>query len=493
MKLNRYIGLAAVVATLGFGSCKKDYLNTQPTDKVSGEVLFSSIDGARVALNGMHAYMNRSSAVFATARDDDFAQKAVDLTADLMGEDMVMEAPSAYGWFRSIYQYTDSRNPTSGDAPVLTWNFYYKIINNANNIINRIDAVPGTQADKNNIKGQALTYRAYAFYNLSIYFQHTYVGHQNDKGVILSLEPTTASTTPKSRATLQEVYAQITSDLKAALPLLTAAQSDKSQININVAKGIYARVALTMQDWNTAATMAKEARAPYSLMTPAQYKGGMNDVSSNVEVMWGSVRSDEQLNDMSIRSFFSHIDATSDGYAVVGMGKLISKKLYDQIPATDVRKQLFLAPGTEAYGLDVPYIQLKFRVPTAGSWAGTNSMFMRSAEMYLIQAEAEAHGAPGDAASTLKSLVITRDPSYVPSANILNDVLLQRRIELWGDGFRFGDIQRLKLPLDRTGSNHDAGTAIKLTLPVESNEFLFKIPQSEFDANKALTSADQNP
>lgn len=404
-----------------------------------------------------------------------------------------MQPPSYYGWFKLMYQYADNRDAATGTSPLLTWNFYYTIINNANNIISRIDAIPGALAEKNNVKGQALAYRAFALFNLATYYQHTYVGHEGDKGVILYLEPTTSLTVAKRRSTLRETYAQIVSDLKAAIPLLTSTQANKSNINVNVAKGIYARVALTMQDWTTAATMAKEARVGYSLMTPAQYKGGFNNVNSNTEVMWGSVRSDDQLIKMSLICYFSHMDATSPGYAKLGMGKLISKKLYDLIPATDVRKEVFIAPGGNAYGLNTAYMQVKFRVPTAGSFAGSNVMYMRAAEMYLIEAEAYAHGAPGDAAATLSALVLSRNPAFVPSANILDEVLLQRRIELWGEGFRYSDIQRLKIPLDRTGSNHDAGITLKMSIPAESNEFLFKIPQAEFDANKSLTAADQNP
>jgi hypothetical protein len=57
-------------------------------------------------------------------------------------------------------------------------------------------------------------------------------------------------------------------------------------------------------------------------------------------------------------------------------------------------------------------------------------------------------------------------------------VEVRRRFELWGEGFRGRDIKRLKLALDRTGSNH--------------NPWNYQIPQGEIDANNNISEADQN-
>jgi hypothetical protein len=61
----------------------------------------------------------------------------------------------------------------------------------------------------------------------------------------------------------------------------------------------------------------------------------------------------------------------------------------------------------------------------------------------------------------LFDLESSRDPQYVLSANtgqaLVDEILIQRRIELWGEGFRFLDLKRANAPLDRTGANHDIG------------------------------------
>lgn len=47
-----------------------------------------------------------------------------------------------------------------------------------------------------------------------------------------------------------------------------------------------------------------------------------------------------------------------------------------------------------------------------------------------------------------------RDASYTLSTNtgqaLIDEIMVQRRVELWGEGFRFLDLKRLNLPLDRT-------------------------------------------
>ena len=76
---------------------------------------------------------------------------------------------------------------------------------------------------------------------------------------------------------------------------------------------------------------------------------------------------------------------------------------------------------------------------------------------------------------------------------LLDAILLERRFELWGEGFRGRDIKRLKIPLDRTGSNFDPVLALYMILPAEDNRFVYQIPQGEIDANENISDDDQNP
>ncbi|NYI48592.1 hypothetical protein F5613_000637 [Macellibacteroides fermentans] len=70
---------------------------------------------------------------------------------------------------------------------------------------------------------------------------------------------------------------------------------------------------------------------------------------------------------------------------------------------------------------------------------------------------------------------------------LAEEIMIHRRVELWGEGFRFTDLKRLNLPLDRTGSNHEAAIAIKLSEPAGSKEWQYMIPQDELNANPLMT------
>lgn len=123
---------------------------------------------------------------------------------------------------------------------------------------------------------------------------------------------------------------------------------------------------------------------------------------------------------------------------------------------------------------------------------------MRVEEMYLIKAEAQAMA--GNAAagkSTLESFVQTyRDPAYTCSAtsaaDIQEEVYRQRRIELWGEGLNWFDIMRLNKDVDRRGAGYPNATSV-YNIPAGSDILLWRIPENEIQANKALSEGDNNP
>ena len=117
--------------------------------------------------------------------------------------------------------------------------------------------------------------------------------------------------------------------------------------------------------------------------------------------------------------------------------------------------------------------------------------------MYLIKAEAEAMG--GDLAkakTTLESFVQTyRDPQFKSKAasaeQFQDEVWLQRRMELWGEGFGLFDILRLKKPVDRKNSNYEA--IIQYYIEPESQILIYRIPQCEMNTNAGISEEQNNP
>ncbi|MFL5786999.1 MAG: RagB/SusD family nutrient uptake outer membrane protein [Flavisolibacter sp.] len=479
---------------LGITSCKKNYLETVPSNGVTQQQIFSRFNSVSAALEGIY----KEQFAFGTAgntRHDAFGPKAIDLDMDLMGNDMVVHS-AGYGWFNSDYQYTEWGVATQNRQSDYAWYIFYDIIKQANSIINNIDGVKdATQAQKDDLKGQGLGLRAYAYYYLINLFQQTYKGNENKPGVPIYL---TSAQEGKPRGTVQQVYTQIVQDLTQAETLLTGkTQTIKSHIDIHVVQGLRARIALMMEDWATAATYANKARTGYSLMSQGEYQAGFSS-ASNPEWMWGSIIPADQATIYA--SFFSHMDISTGGYAALGTQKKITKALYDQIPSGDIRKSVFKTPGTGTSG-NPDYNQLKFHVPTPGSWAA-DYLYMRSAEMYLIEAEAlQRSGNEAQARSVLETLIQSRNPGYSAASftgsALLDEILLQRRIELWGEGFSLIDIKRLKTGLNRPAGpgNHGAPSLDPsvYTIPDGDGRFLMRIPQRELDANNAMTPADQNP
>ncbi|MBN8666678.1 MAG: RagB/SusD family nutrient uptake outer membrane protein [Chitinophagales bacterium] len=495
--MKKILLIAAPVLILMVAGCKKSYLETVPTDAASEAQIFSKINAVNAALGGL--YKEMFTFAVGGGGHSDYGQKTYDLSADLMGNDMVVHS-QGYGWYNTTYQYTNWGLATTGQISDFGWFRYYDMIKQANKLYNFVDGVIDASAtQKESIKGQALGMRAYCYFNLINYYQQTYKGHETAPGVPIYTQDTTGG---KSRGTVQDVYNRIIADLTEAETLLTGkTRASKNEIDVKVVQGIRARVALVMEDWATAATYANKARQGYSPMTSAQYTAFSAFSSvNNAEWMWGSVITASEATIYA--SFWSHMDIRTGGYAALGQQKKITKALYDQIPAGDIRKAVFVAPGTGTSS-NPDYNQIKHQVPDVSNRWQADYLYMRAAEMYLIEAEALARQGGQDAAArtVLEALVQTRYPAYSAAGfsgtSLVDEILLQRRIELWGEGFSLFDIKRLNQGLNRpTGAgNHGAPNfnPVVYTTGPHDPRFLMRIPQRELDNNASMTPADQNP
>lgn len=498
MKHINKLFLPLAVLALTMGSCKKEYLETAPTDKVDNEAIFTTTANAMVALNGIHR-----SLYIQYSRQEEGGQGAVNLNIDYMGEDLVNTvSTTAFG----VHKWVTHRSATTLNNAFI-YTFYYRIIANANLIIDNIDAAEGPEADKKAIKAEALTYRAWAHFVLVQVFGKRYdaAGNNTQAGVPIMIS-SVRNADGNPRASVEEVYKQINIDIDAAIASFdgATARAYKSHFNINVAQGIKARVALTQGKWEVAAQSALAARTGLTLMTNADYLNGFNSIN-NTEWMWGSMQQEDQTT--YFYSFFAYM-GTYNSSANRSNPKRINSVLYDKISATDVRKKLWDPTGTNtafivpAGGVRSTYMQNKFK--NAGATSIGDVPNMRVGEMFLIEAEARARlGIAGNATETsnaqnvLNTLAVNRDASYVLSVNagtaLLDEILIQRRAELWGEGFRFFDLKRMDLPLNRAGGNATVAISGVLTIPAGGPEWQWAIPLDEINANPAIGAGGQNP
>ncbi len=476
---------AIVFMTVG---CSEDYLERTPTNSVAESDMFSDLTGAMTVLDGIH----RATYYYYGAHDL-FGQKAIDLIVDVMGEDL-FQNERGYGWFVGWYQYVESRNINSAKIE-FAWSYYYDLIDNANLILDNIDGASDIAMKTslaNNIKAQALTYRAFSFYQLVQLFSNRYEpgGANSHAGVPLVIA---SHSDPQARATVAEVYTQINKDLDDAIKLFqesTTSRPNKSHINLNIAQGVKARVALTTGNYAVAIENAQAAKKGYALTS--NYGGGFNDANDS-EWLWGAVLIDEQQT--SYASFFSQIDPMFGGYATLGNHKLISTELMDFMADTDIRKQLCqpeIYMDEDVFESDFSGKErVGYKFSGYGEWTN-DYLYMRAGEMYLIEAEANARlGKNAEAQGLIYTLVVARDPEYTKPAltgeDLIQHILLQRRCELWGEGQRLFDIKRLNIPMDRRGKGHtetfwDAAS----NYPAGSKMFNILIPKQEMDSNPLM-------
>ena len=476
-------------------SCGEDFLTTSPTQDIDDSAVTSSPDNMMLGLNGIHREMYTRRGCQGCV-----GQSALMIFNDALGEDFVLTNPNST-WFYSQYRWTAHRNANARDT-IWPWEFYYELIRNANVIIHgeeRVASNPEFTQDEINIPiGQSYAYRAFFHFNLVQMYAERYdeSGGNSQMGVPYMTEVVNEG---KARDSVEDVYAMIHQDLDEAISRLEHyVRPNKSHFDASVVKGLKARVYLTQGNWEMAAQYASEAREGTELMTQDEYTSGFNDYN-NREWMWASHVSADQSDRFG--NFGAQVSRNNSTTFIRTTPIAINITLYYSFPQSDVRLANF-DPTGEHEDLNLgsnftrrPYTSQKFIAPSVND-SHIDVPYLRAAELYLTEAEARANmGDDGRAAQVLYELVSARDDQYTLSSNtgddLLEEIYLNRRLELWGEGFRFFDLKRLNLPLDRTGANHNP-TAANNFLEVEAGDKMWQylIPEVEMHANPLM---EQNP
>ena len=436
-----------------------------------------------------------------------FGISAYNLMAEVMGDDMIMGAQgSGWFWFDAAYN-VKTRYTSSAWRSNDLWTAYYTWIANANYLLAACQSMSGTTAEKNYVKGQAYAIRAYSYFMLAQSFARTYKGHENDPCVPLFTRKVWEGSASALRSTVSQVYAQIDADIEQAVNLLNGTtQKNPEHIGYAVVLGLKARIALVKEDWATAYDAAVAAiNACGKTIQNVPSFIGVNDVTAG-NVMWGADIPSEE--DGMYASFWSHM-STNIAYGARAP-KLISLWLYDKMSATDARRAWWRTNNTGVGPQG--YVQQKFDVVPGTEWDG-DYIWMRVEEMYLTAAEAACRvGLTTSAKNYLTSLMSKRDPNYTCSktgtalgtlttdetGSLLEEILIQRRIELWGEDGRIYTIRRLRQGFERT--TQDGWPSSLLTTnhslqDPESYPWVMTIPRTEFYNyySRLIENADQNP
>ncbi|MEX0724020.1 MAG: RagB/SusD family nutrient uptake outer membrane protein [Gracilimonas sp.] len=481
--------LVTIVIT-AFTAC--DVLDSpEPQQSLPADEGLETVADFESALNG--AYNN----VQEFSNGDNSGQLA--FLNDIITDDAVWT-----GSFPTYVEVSAQQMSPSNGSITGQWNGAYEAINSANIILDNLDNLEADQAVIDDFRGQALFIRALEYYYLVQYFSLPWgaTADNSHDGVPLQLESVTSDEdfSNPSRATVQEVYDQIITDLETADGLIQNTTPNKAT-NAAVT-GLLARIALIQGEWTEAANYAGEITGDNAF-----------SLGGSVTEYFQSELSDESIFEIQHTTQDVPDPANTSLTAVYNPGTRddiqISQPFLDATDALITDDQQTALDAVDQSVEDTRVTQL-LEGTTAGDSnslkyedvvnAADNVPIMRLSEMMLTRAEALAEDAntlldvPQEAFDLVneirtRAMIVTdnngapTDPSIIEydqadfndKEEFIDAILLERRVELAFEGHRKTDLQRR--------GEDVGGTAW------DAPNLVFPIPESQIDANDNI---DQN-
>lgn len=465
-----FLGIFSLVVFL---SCESN-LETEPQQSVSTDAAFETLSDFTNAVNGLYT---------ALLQDRYYGRN---FPALMDGSSDNGNIPAGAGARLTVY-YTMDLNPTN--TSVTNWTQAYNVIGRTNQIINRIDDIPGEQNTRNVLKGQAYFVRALCHFDMMrVYAQdYNFTADHSHLGVPYVTGNEIGSPTRDDAAT---VFENILSDLGDAESLLA------TQVSVNLADrvsrmaalALRARVHLYMGDYSSALADADAVinSGNYTLSDYIILDGGGNPDPTQIDNWSTVIPMTESILEFQVTTNEFSGDARNvgllEGLAAIynrvdGYGDLgPSQNIVDLYDANDVRSAWYLNTGGVNFVNKYP--------GNDGNAREFTTPVLRLSEMVLIRAEALARTGQDGSAQTAVNLITAR--ANAPAINstgttLVQDILDERRRELAFEGHRYGDIKRLQIDINR-------GAACTLTngncvVPYGDKLFAWPIPVEETDAN----------
>jgi len=454
MKLNKYILVFALIGSVTL-SC--NVLEQEPELQISDERAFTNLNSANAALFGAY---NQLQAVY---------QGRLQRVSDVSGD--VSQSVGTWDFYREMDTYAVSPDNTE----ILDlWTSIYRTVNQANNLIEEVPKIDATQAQKDNILGQAYFLRALAFFDATRVWGGV-PGVVGDLGVPIVLSPSRGVNEDSypARATLQVSYQQVKTDLEEALKLLPESQANnaatRGRATKPAARALLSRLHLYLGEWAQAETRASEviADSKFSLIEYSAIFSADNSGESIFEVQFNNA------DQSGLRFWYAP-------GAIGGRGELAANTdFYNSFANNDARRALF--------GLDAT---LNLRYPSKYIRAGNvdNAHVLRIAEMYLNRAEARAKKtAPdNDGAKSDLNKVRTRAglSDYNDDIPLVEAIERERRWEFYAEGHILFDLVRTNRALTVLKNvNRRNGPPVTLS---SAGRQIMPIPRREMDSNKNL-------
>jgi hypothetical protein len=467
-------------------SCS-NFLEQEPGTQTSITEQLSNKRGVLEALAGI--YSNLSST---------FITERMAVYADIQGGNLKF-TPSASGNNRgnisvpgtleNIYNFQEQAIASNFEG---VYDDFYSIINETNLILEFVDALPdATTIEKNQIKAEVLTIRAYShFFLVNLYSQHYgFTSDASHLGIVYNFNTLTSGITYPSRETNFNTYKYIIEDIKTAFDLYTDSNAisegpSNSYFNSFTAKALLARVYLYKNDWVNAFSMADDVikNSGITLISANNYVSEWEkpDVPISETLLEFTIRRDDDGSvGNSLSAFYGY---TITGNIVEYSRYVASDDLFNLFEASDVRKNLFFPIAIPTL-IDDEF-ENKNYLFTNKFTGNPGYMAFRLSEMYLIRAEASFNlNNLEEAKNDINALRSRANASLLLDNNNLEDaIFLERRKELCFEGHLFYDIARNKKSIVR----NDGCISTTCNLNYPSPKFILPIPLDNINLNSNL-------
>lgn len=376
---------------------------------------------------------------------------------------------NAYLWIKDIFQTSSA---VEFSAP-------YIRISAANVVLEVLGNVKDVSADRarwNDIRGQALFHRAFAYYGLSQLFCKSYqqATAATDQG--LQLRTSSDPNLVVKRSSVAQTYEFMLDDLKLALELLPQTSAHLTRPGKVATRGLLAKIYLAMKDYQNAEKYASEALGE----NPAMLDFNSSVIKPNDPFVFPAYSVPHQNPEIL---FYANAQSWATIWPVYGVA-YVDSVLYASYDSSDLRKSLFFKMDT--HGLP----------QFTGSYSGTYYNFggIAKNELTLIQAESLARtGSAELALGKLNALLFARfrRGSFKPYSHqsdnqTLELILSERRKELAFTGqLRWEDLRRL--PPASAIVHIFQGNRYELN--AGDPRWVFPLPDQEI----ALSAVEQNP
>lgn len=487
--------ISLVVAVFLISSCSKDFLEVKPQGKQTAANFFQTQDHAIAATNAIYGILrNWEVTVFAYIGCTDIISDDADKGSE----------PNDALFLSEIDNFTfDAGNI----APKTVWTGYYKGIFRANVAIERIPNVKMDETIKKRLIAESKFLRAHFYFNLVRWFGD----------LPLITKQLTQDDFKQSRAKAADVYALIISDLKEGIENLPEkskyAADDLGRATKGAARGLLAKVYLTMKDYTNAEKYALEVinSNEYSLL--ADYgkiftREGENSSESLFEVQ--STAKEDRVTfeaDYDGGSQYNEVQGVR-GTPNLGWGfNRPSDSFIAEFEAGDPRREATILYEGEVLPDGSAIVEKNPNVFNARynqkAWIPTHAGFnyngpgniriLRYADVLLIAAEAMNEN--GKSAEALTHLNAIRKRARGKLTTVLPDVTEtnkdklkaaiwhERRVELGLEQHRWFD-------LIRTGQTEAAMKKHGKNFVKNKNELL-PIPQTEIDLSSGTLVQNQ--